>query len=252
VQLKPCPPELRGLEQPEALRDRREPIPRVVGPQAQPELGPAREHAIGLNGRLRDQVVHEHADVRLVPPEHHIRGFRTRETGRVHTRDQALGRGLFVPARPVDLTRKEEPGHTLRLTRRADLVRADHVVLDRVPVPQDLRPLTPGHRVDDLVLHVRGQARADPVAIDPFRTDALRLEEHAVPLAVGEAHDLVLDARAIPRPRALDLPAEQGCSVQVLADQLVRLRCRVRLAAVDLLEHREAPQHGEPRVPLDR
>ena len=121
-------------------------------------LGAAREHAVWLNGRLRDQIIHQHADVRLIAPEDEL-AVAPREPGRVDPSHDPLGRGLLVAAGPVDLSRQEQPLDELGHPRRMDLVRADHVVLDRVAVAIDMGLLAPGHRPHDRVLHVRRQAR---------------------------------------------------------------------------------------------
>ena len=59
-------------------------------------------------------------------------------------------------------------------------------------------------------LHVERQRRRDAVRIDLVRREPFGLEENLVARPVGEAHDLVLDRRAIARPDALDDPGESG------------------------------------------
>ena len=72
--------------------------------------------------------------------------------------DQSLRRGFFVAAGAVDLAGEKQARDLLRLQRRADLRRPDHVVLDRVAVAQDLRVLQARDQPDDLLLHVGRQA----------------------------------------------------------------------------------------------
>ena len=62
----------------------------------------------------------------------------------------------------------------------------------------------------------------------------LRLDEDLVPVAVGEAVDLVLDRRAVARPDRGDGAAEQRRAVQVVADERVRARVREGDVTVDL------------------
>ena len=123
-------------------------------------------------------------------------------------------------------------------------MRADHVVLDGVAVPVDVGLLAARHRADDGVLHISGQARGDPVAVDPVIPQRLGLEEDPVRLSLGEPHDLVLDRRAVPGPDGLDLAAVHRRAVEVGPDDLVGGRCGVRLTALDLRED------GEPLPPL--
>ncbi len=247
VQREPQLAERRVLEQPQPFRDRRKPVRRIVRPQEQPVLRPAREHPVRLHRSLRHQVIHQHTDVRLVPPQNEIRLFTPRQPRRVDPRDQPLRRGLFVPARSVDLPREKKPHDEVRLSGRLDLVAHHRVVLDRVAVHVDVRTLAPRHRAHDRLLHIRGQAARDPVAIHPVRAQALGLEKHAVRVAVGEPHDLILDARAIARPPAFDLPAEHRRPVQVRPDRRVPGLARVRLPALDLFHNREpVEQFTEP------
>ncbi len=84
------------------------------------------------------------------------------------------------------------------------------VVLDRVAPAHDLGLLQAGDEPEHRLLHVVGQAGADAVAVVLERVAAFRLEEDLVPLLVGEAHDLVLDRRAVARPAALDLAGYIG------------------------------------------
>ena len=60
------------------------------------------------------------------------------------------------------------------------------------------------------------------------------LQEDLVPVLVGEAHDLVLDRRAIARPAALDLAGVHRRAVQVRADQVVHRRVGVGDVAIEL------------------
>ena len=71
-------------------------------------------------------------------------------------------------------------------------------------------------------LHVARQRGRDAVRVDRVVVQPLGLEEDLVPLALGEAHDLVLDRRAVARPDAGDLPRVHRRAVQVGADHGVR------------------------------
>ncbi len=53
-------------------------------------------------------------------------------------------------------------------------------------------------------LDVIGQAGGDTVRVDLVGTQALRLHEDLVAVLVREAHDLVLDGRAVARAHTLD------------------------------------------------
>ena len=93
---------------------------------------------------------------------------------------------------------------------------------------------SPGMRRDHGALDVLGQRGRDAVRIDRGVVEPLRLEENLVPVALAEAHDLVLDRRAIARPAARDLPGIHRRAMHVRPDDLVRRRRRAGDAAVDL------------------
>jgi len=75
---------------------RRESKIRVVDPQQEPVFGARRKHPVRLEASLRDQIVHENPDVRLVTPEDE-RSFVPDVLGRVRTCHDPLSCGFFVP-----------------------------------------------------------------------------------------------------------------------------------------------------------
>ena len=85
------------VDEAELAADRHQAIDRVVLAQQQPELGARRQHAIRLLGAARDQIVDEHADVRLIAAQDQRIAPRQRER-RVDAGEQALDRGLLVAA----------------------------------------------------------------------------------------------------------------------------------------------------------
>src|SRR5690606_28171347 len=87
-------------------------------------------------------------------------------------------------------------------------------------------------------LHGGGQARGDPVRVHAIGIQALGLEKHLVTIAVGEAHDLVLDRGAVAWAATRDLPAVHRRFVKMPRDELVRARMRPREPAVHLREER--------------
>src|SRR3569623_502509 len=194
------------VAQAERAPRRHQPIDRVVLAQQQPEFRARGQHAVRLLRATRRQIVDEHAEVRLLAPQHERRAPRQLERG-VRTGDEALHRGLLIAARAVDLAGEVQALHAPRLERRLDLARIDEVVLDRVTRPRHLRALEAGDRADERELDVERQRRRDPVRIDLRRVDALGLEVDLVAVFVRKPDDLVLDRRAVARPGALDLLA---------------------------------------------
>ena len=229
---EPC--DSLGLREPEPSRHGREPAVGVVVPQGEPVLGAAGEHAIGLVDALRDEVVDQHADVRRVALDHERLAARGGER-RIRPGHDPLRRCLLVARRAVDLPGAKKPAHSLAFERHGELVGRAVVVFDGIAIAHHLGPLEPRHHPDHGILHVARQARGDPVHIDLLRAPPLRLEKQLVALFVGKPHDLVFDARAIPRPARLDLAGVHRRPVQVRPDEVVDLRRRPRDPADHLL-----------------
>ena len=83
-------------------------------------------------------------------------------------------------------------------------------------------------------LHLLRQRGRDAVRIDRRIVEPLGLEKDLVPVALAEAHDLVLDRRAIARSAALDLPGIHRRAMHIVADDLVGRVGRAGDAALDL------------------
>ena len=180
---------------------RREPEIGVVDPKQQPMLGPRREHPIGLETSLGDQIVDENADVRLVAPELESarpRASASAECG-VDPCDQTLRRGFLVPRRAVDLSGQEQPGDALGLETTGELGRLNEVVFDGVGGTKQHGVLETRERVHEVRLHLPRQAHREAVDVDLRRVESLRLEKDLVTLLVRKADDLVLERRAVAR-----------------------------------------------------
>ena len=89
--------------------------PRIVGPQAEPVLGPGRQHAIGLGHAVQDQIVDQHADIGLGTPENPVGPGAAGPLRGVQPRHDPLGGGLFIPGRAIDLACQEKPPDIARL-----------------------------------------------------------------------------------------------------------------------------------------
>src|SRR5262249_35639271 len=91
--------------------------------------------------------------------------------------------------------------------------------------------------------------RRNAIGIDRVVVKSFRLQENLMALAIGKAHDFVLNRRAVTRANALNLPVIDGSLMLVGEDQLVRRWRRVRDAAGDL---RRIDPGGEERNRLRR
>ena len=90
-----------------------------------------------------------------------------------------------------------------------------------------------------------GQRGGDAVRIDGGVVQPLGLEENLVPVALAEAHDLVLDRGAIARAPARDLPGIHRRAVHIRPDDVVGRLRGASDAALDLRRFDAFGQHRE-------
>ena len=95
------------------------------------------------------------------------------------------------------------------------------VIFDRIARTQNYRLLKAWHRGDHARLDGQWHARRDPVRINRIVIQPLRLQKHLVPRLVGEANDLVFDARAVARANAFDAAAIDRALAQIFANQIM-------------------------------
>jgi hypothetical protein len=130
----------------------------VVFAQAQPILGAAREHPVRLRNPARDEIVDQHAQIRLVAPRTPCRALSHVER-RVDARQEALRRGFLVAGGAVDLAGKEQSRDRPGFERALEPARIEIVVFNRVAGPRDLGVGETADRTHQLALHVERQAR---------------------------------------------------------------------------------------------
>ena len=83
---------------------------RVVDAKQKPVLGPGREHPVRLETALRDQVVDQNADVRLVTAQLEALARRGQVRG-IHAGNKSLRRRFFITGCSVDLAGQKQPRH---------------------------------------------------------------------------------------------------------------------------------------------
>ena len=113
--------------------------------------------------------------------------------------------------------------------------RIEEVVFDGIARPRDVGVLETANTLDGRQLDIEGQAGRDAVRIELVGVQALGLHEHLVLRAIGEAHHLVFDGRAVPRPDGLDHAGVHRRAVESAADDVVRGRIGMRDVADGLL-----------------
>src|SRR6185369_3996397 len=103
----------------------------IVFAQQQTILSPRGKHPVGLVVRsLRDEIVNQHTDIRLVPAEDY-RLFPTKTQYSVDSSHDPLSCSLLVSRGPVDLAGVIESPNELRFQRRVELRRFEVIVFDR-------------------------------------------------------------------------------------------------------------------------
>ncbi len=110
----------------------------------------------------------------------------------------------------------------------------NEIVFDRVPWPQQHRVFESRQRVHEIRLQFARQRHRKTVHINLPRVDAFGLEENLVPLLVREAHDLVLERRAVARTDAANLPVEEGRAIDVRPNEIAHAIVGVQQIAIDL------------------
>ena len=199
----------------------------IVFAQAQAVLGATGEHAVRFLHALGDQIVDQHAQIRLGAARYP--GFLVlRQQGRIQARQHALRGRFLVAGGAVDLAGEEQARHGLRFQRGFQAARVKVIVFDGVAGAQDVGVFHALHRLHQGDLHVERQAGGDAVRVELMRRQAFRLEEDLVRFLACEAVDLVFDGRAIAGTHALDHARVHGTTVEAGADDVVRLAIRVR------------------------
>ncbi|MNF34622.1 hypothetical protein D3C84_154680 [compost metagenome] len=205
----------------------------VVFAQDQPVFGARGEHAVRLLGAQGDQVVDQHADIRLVAARAPAVLALGAQRG-VAAGQQTLRTGLFVTGGAVDLPGEEQAGDHLGFQAVFQVARIEVVVLDGVAGADDMGVFHATDGAHQLQLHVERQGGGNAVGIQLVGGQTFRLDKHLVAVLVGEAVDLVFDRRAVARADAFDHPGIHRRTVEVGGDDLVGARIGVGDPATDL------------------
>ena len=230
----------------------------VVFSQLQSVLGAAGEHAVRLVHAFADQVIHQHANVGLVPPgQPGVAGPLCARTGLqsgVHPGKQALRGSFLVTGGAIDLPGEKQATNLPRLEAALERARVKVVVLNGVTGPQNVGVFQPLHAAHQRKLDIKWQAGGNAIGVVLVGRQSLGLEKNLVAFFVGKAVHFVLHAGAVARAHALDLSGEHGAAVQAAADDGMRLRIgmrdpaghlrRVLAGAAHETEHRQLRAHA--------
>ena len=227
---------------------------RVVLPQQQAVFGPAGEHAVGFRGPAGDQVVYQHADIRLVAAGTPRLSLFDPQGG-VDARHQPLTRRFLIASGAVDLPGEKHALYALCLQPRTQIAGVEEVVFDGVARPGDAGMLKTLDGARQFALRGVGQAGGNAVGIHLRGGQAFRLHEDLMGRLVRKPDHLVLYRGAIARPDALYAAVEHRRVAQGGADDVVGARVGVgnmawRLARALLrgAEERERRRRIVPRL----
>src|SRR5437763_308069 len=92
----------------------RQPLIRIISPQAEPILRAGCEHAVRLADTFGDEIIRENADVPFRSADHDS-SISAGAPSSVQTSEYSLRRGLFVSCRAVDLSGEEETWNRFQL-----------------------------------------------------------------------------------------------------------------------------------------
>ena len=195
-------------------------------PQEKAVLRPRGEHPVGFVHALGDEVIDQHPDVRLVPPQDE-RLSAQRVESRVDTRHDALRGSLLVSRGTVDLTGTEEACHHLRLETERELLWRQVVILHGISRTHQPGVFKAGSGVDDHLLHEDRQAGGQALKVHLLCGDALRFHEDRMVLPLREVDELAIDGRTVARALAAHGAALEGTQMKVFGHDVVSRRRRV-------------------------
>src|SRR5689334_8873758 len=98
---------------------------------------PRSEHPIRFVYSLRDQVVDQDADIRLLSVDSKRRSISCCQSG-IDAGNQSLASRLFVSGGAVNLTREKQAFDTRCLEQRSQLLRVNKIIFDGVTWPDNL------------------------------------------------------------------------------------------------------------------
>ena len=149
---------MRGGDEAEIKAQRGQTLIGIVRSQAEPILGAAGEHAIGLGHAVGGEIVDHHADIGLGAIDDEL-GQRQRGCGSVSAGHKALCSCFLITGGAVDLAREEQSWHILRGKAGRQCPRIDMIVLNGITGPQDAGAFQALDRGDELFLHMQRQGR---------------------------------------------------------------------------------------------
>ena len=196
---------------------------------------------------LGRQVVDQHANVGLIAAQDQRRLALDIARG-IDPGDQALGGGLLVPRRAIDLPAVVQALDPLGRQRAVELSTGDRIVFDRITGAHDLCIAQGRDGAQRSDLDRFRHAGKEPLHIDLTGLPSFRLEEKGVPLLVGKTDQLFFKGGAVTWSSGLDRAWRDLRTIQVIADHLMGVRVGVDAIAGNLWAPRRLPGDGVDRI----
>ena len=192
----------------------------IVLTKQQPVFRARGHHAIRLVRAFGNEIVDQRADIAARTLQYN-RKLSFDRARRVDPRDKPLRGSLLVSRRAVKLPRAVQPSDRLKLQRSVHLQGIGTIVFDRIGIAHDLGAFKTDERTKHFVLYVGRKRGRKALNIHLLGVLAHRLYKQLVAFFFGEAHQFILDRRAVSRPRAVYFARIERASFNVFADNTV-------------------------------
>ena len=218
----------------------------VILTQQQAVFAAAGHHAVRFVGALGRQIVHEHADIRLIAAQNDG-GFALHKARGIDASENALCGGFLVAAGAVDLPGKVHARHGAQGKIGAKLEGIDALVFDSVGETKHARVTQTGNGMQHGELHILRHGGGKPLHIPLDGIQPLRLQKELVAVFIREAHNLIFDGRAVPCARTVDCAGVHRSAMDVFADDAVGFLVGIGEVALRAIFERAIGQKGERR-----
>ncbi len=151
----------------------------IIFTQTQAVLGTTGKHAIWLLHALRNQVIHQDAQIRFIAAWGPGIAALGLQCG-IQSGQHALRGSFFVTGGAIDLAGKEQALNGTGFQRGLQTARIKVIVFDGIARTQNMRIFHTAHRAYQRQLHVERQAGGDTVWIEFVGGQAFRLQINLV------------------------------------------------------------------------
>ena len=181
----------------------------IILPEKDPVFRTGGKHPIRLIDALRNQIVNQNPDIRLITTKDE-RIFLLNLQVRIDARHQTLGSGFLITRRTVDLSCQEQVLNTFRFQGRLQENRIKVIILNCIRRLIDHYVLKTRNGAQRFDLDIQRKRRRKTLQVILEGILAFRLQEKLVRVLISKSPELILDARTIPRTPSMDQSVEKG------------------------------------------